>query len=65
MHVQVRASTTGSAFPDDDENNDSAISATYPTGRVHAILGILADQGFNLRSAGGRQEGTTRWGGKS
>ncbi len=55
MHVQARASTTGSAFPDDDENNDSAISATYPTGRVLGILGILADQGFNLRTAGGRQ----------
>ena len=55
MHVQVRASTTGSAFPDDDEDNDTAVSATYPAGRLLGILEFLADQGFNLRSAGGRQ----------
>ena len=53
MHVQARASTTGSAFPDDDDNNDTAVSATYAAGRVHAILELLAEQGFNLRSAGG------------
>ena len=53
MHVQARASTTGSAFPDDEDNNDSAISATYAAGRVLGILEILVDKGFNLRSAGG------------
>jgi hypothetical protein len=55
MHVQVRASTTGSAFPDDEEDNDSAVSATYPGGRLLGILEMLANEGFNLRSAGGRQ----------
>lgn len=55
MHVQARASTTGSAFPDAEENNNSAVSATYPTGRLLGILEILANEGFNLRSAGGRQ----------
>jgi hypothetical protein len=55
MHVQARASTTGSAFPDDAEDNDSAVSATYPAGRLLGILELLANQGFNLRSAGGRQ----------
>ena len=53
MHVQARASTTGSGFPDDDDNDDTAISAAYPAGRVLAILELLAGQGFNLRSAGG------------
>ncbi len=55
MHVQVRASTTGSGFPDDEDDNDSAVSATYPAGRLNGMLRILADEGFNLRSAGGRQ----------
>ena len=60
MHVQARASTTGSAFPDDDDDNDSAISATYPAGRVLGILELLAEQGFNLRSAGGGQNRARR-----
>ena len=55
MHVQVRAAIKGSAFPDGDENDDSAISATYAAGGLLGILELLADQGFNLRSAGGRQ----------
>ena len=55
MHVQARASTTGSAFPDDEVGNDSAVSATYPTGRVLTILELLAEQGFNLRSTGGHR----------
>ncbi|HUP54719.1 MAG TPA: hypothetical protein VM408_04360 [Methylomirabilota bacterium] len=53
MHVQARASTTGSAFPDDDEGNDNAVSASYGAGRILAILELLAEQDFNLRSAGG------------
>ena len=55
MHVQVRASTTGSAFPDDEDDNNNAISATYPAGSLLGMLDLLATAGFNLRSAGGRQ----------
>ena len=55
MHVQVRASTTDSAFPNGDEDNDTAISAKYPAGRLLGMLEVLADAGFNLRTAGGRQ----------
>jgi hypothetical protein len=55
MHVQARVATTGSGFPDDEVGNDSAVSATYPDGRLLGILEVLANQGFNLRSAGGRQ----------
>jgi hypothetical protein len=54
MHVQARASTTGSGFADDDEN-DTAISATYTPGAVGEILRILDEAGFNLRTAGGRR----------
>ena len=55
MHVQARSSTNGSAFADDDEENNTAVSATYSVGAVSQILGILEEAGFNLRTAGGRR----------
>lgn len=55
MHVQARVSTKGSGFPDDDVEDGEAVSATYRPGVVSEILGILADGGFNLRTAGGRR----------
>jgi hypothetical protein len=54
MHVQARASTNGSAFADDDEDG-TAVSATYTPGALGQILGILQEEGFNLRTAGGRR----------
>lgn len=55
MHVQARVSIKTSGFADDDEGSRSAISATYRRGALSEILRILADEGFNLRSTGGRQ----------
>ena len=54
MHVQARASTKTSGFADDDENG-SAVSATYRPGALLEILTVLENQGFNLRTAGGRR----------
>lgn len=54
MHLQARASTTGSAFADDDAEGGSSVSRRYPRGRLSEILRVLADNDFNLRSAGGR-----------
>ena len=56
MHVQAKAVTTGSAFADEDgdENND-AISANYRPGAVLGILDILQREGFNLRTATGQR----------
>lgn len=53
MHLQARASTKGSAFADDDEGGLS-VSAKYPRGRLSEILRVLAENDFNLRTAGGR-----------
>jgi len=55
MHVQARASTKTSGFPDDDEENSTAVSATYRPGALAEILTVLSNQGFNLRTAGGRR----------
>jgi hypothetical protein len=56
MHVQAKAVTTGSAFADEDgdENND-AVSAAYRPGAVLGILDILQREGFNLRTATGQR----------
>ena len=56
MHVQAKAVTTGSAFADEDgdENND-AVSANYRPGAVLGILDILQREGFNLRTATGQR----------
>ncbi len=54
MHVQARASTKTSAFADDEEYGEG-VSATYGPGALGNILRILADQGFNLRTASGRR----------
>ena len=55
MHVQARASTTGSGFADEDEENNTAVSATYSTGALLGMLELLENEGFNLRTAGGRK----------
>ena len=55
MHIQVRASTKTSTFADDDEEGGSAVSATYGLGVLSDMLRILEAEGFNLRSASGRQ----------
>lgn len=59
MHLQVRSRTGksggggGMSVHDDDGGEDIAVSATYEPGALVAMLGILADDGFNLRSASG------------
>jgi hypothetical protein len=54
MHVQAKAVTTGSAFADDDgDENNEAVSAAYRPGAVLGILDILEREGFNLRTATG------------
>jgi hypothetical protein len=53
MHLQARASTTGSAFADDHEESADAVSAAYPRGALSEILRVLEEAGLNLRSAGG------------
>lgn len=53
MHVQARASTTGSGFADDDGGSGSSISATYGAGRLSEILRLLEEAGFNIRSTSG------------
>ena len=55
MHVQAKVTIGTSGFPDDDEENDTAISATYGPGALHGVLGILEEKGFNLRVATGRR----------
>jgi hypothetical protein len=54
MHLQARAKTTISPFADDDDESGATVSASYASGRLSEILGVLRDNGFNLRSAGGR-----------
>ena len=56
MHIQARAITPTSTFADDDRHADGGtISATYGLGVLSDMLRILEEQGFNLRSASGRQ----------
>ena len=56
MHVQAKAVTTGSAFADEDgDENNTAVSATYSPGAVLGILDILQREGFNLRTATGQR----------
>jgi hypothetical protein len=56
MHVQAKAVTTGSAFADEDgDENTTAVSATYRPGAVLGILDILQREGFNLRTATGQR----------
>jgi acetolactate synthase small subunit len=53
MHIQVRASTKTSTFADEFEERGVAVSATYGLGVLSEMLGILKDEGFNLRTASG------------
>jgi hypothetical protein len=56
MHVQAKVGTTGSAFADEDgDENNKATSATYRPGAVLGILDILQREGFNLRTATGQR----------
>jgi hypothetical protein len=55
MHVQAKVIIDTSGFADDDEENDTAISATYGPGALLRVLEILAQEGFNLRVATGRR----------
>jgi hypothetical protein len=56
MHVQAKCSPTGSAFADQDgDENTTATSATYRPGAVLGILDILQREGFNLRTATGQR----------
>jgi hypothetical protein len=56
MHIQARAITPTSAFGDDERRSSGgSVSATYGIGVLSDILRILEEQGFNLRSASGRQ----------
>jgi hypothetical protein len=56
MHVQAKVVTTGSAFADEDgDENNTAVSATYRPGAVLGILNILQREGFNLRTATGQR----------
>ena len=56
MHVQAKCVTTGSAFADEDgDENTTATSATYRPGAVLGILDILQREGFNLRTATGQR----------
>jgi hypothetical protein len=56
MHVQAKAVTTGSAFADEDgDENTTATSAAYRPGAVLGILDILQREGFNLRTATGQR----------
>jgi hypothetical protein len=55
MHLQVKAKIpdSGMSVYDDDEEGGLAISATYQAGALVELLGILEEDGFNLRSASG------------
>jgi hypothetical protein len=55
MHVQAKVSLETSLFADEEDDNDTAVSATYRTGALLAVLEILAREGFNLRTATGRR----------
>ncbi len=56
MHIQARASTRTSRFDDGDYRDGGvSISATYGLGVLSDILRILEREGFNLRTASGRQ----------
>jgi hypothetical protein len=56
MHVQAKVVTTGSAFADEDgDENNEAVSATYRPGAVLGILDVLQREGFNLRTATGQR----------
>lgn len=56
MHIQARASTKTLGFADaGDDAGNVAISATYGPGVLSDMLRILSDNGFNLRTASGRQ----------
>ena len=56
MHIQARANPRTSTFHDDDRDaGGGSISATYDPGALSDMLRILAEHGFNLRSASGRQ----------
>jgi hypothetical protein len=56
MHVQAKVTTTGSAFADEDgDENNTAVSATHSPGALLGILNILQREGFNLRTATGQR----------
>lgn len=59
MHIQVKTTLTKTSFTDDDDEGPEEGSASYATGSLSELLGVLADNrsaddpGFSLAAASG------------
>jgi hypothetical protein len=59
MHIQVKTTLTKTSFTDDEDEGPNEGSASYPTGSLSELLGVLAekrsdaDPGFSLAAASG------------